>query len=302
MSGGEPVERGGLTAVPTGPVRQVIAGRIADLGGGTNVRRVLPTLGRRMVGAWCFFDHYGPDTAGSMDVWPHPHIGLQTVSWLLDGEVHHQDSLGSDALLKPGVLGLMTAGHGIAHAETTPSAGLLHGTQLWVALPSATADVPPTWDFHDEQPQATAPGAEIRVIMGSYDGAVSAGRAYSPLVGLDVTVLGSSQLVLEPGFEHAAAVVDGAVAVDGIDLPVGSLMYLGTGRRALSLRGSGRVLLLGGTPFEESIVMWWNFVARSHEEIDQARRAWSEQRRFGPVPGWTRRTPAPDLTVRLRPR
>ena len=302
MSRGEPVERGGLRSVPTGPVHDLMPGRVADLGGGTPVQRLLPTLGRRMVGAWCFLDHYGPDVAGSMDVWPHPHTGLQTVSWLLEGQVRHEDSLGSDAVLVPGTLGLMTAGRGIAHAETTSTPALLHGTQLWTALPDSARDIEPTWDLHARQPRASAPGAEISVILGAYDGAASAGRTFWPVVGLDVVVSGATSLVVEPEFEHAAAIVGGAVDVDGVALPAGSLLYLGTGRSALVLRGSGRILLLGGAPFDERIVMWWNLIARSHEEIVETRRQWEERDGFADVPGWTRRTPAPDIDVRLRPR
>jgi redox-sensitive bicupin YhaK (pirin superfamily) len=302
VSRGDPVERGGLTSTPTGPVHELIAGRLADLGPGTTVRRLLPTLGRRMVGAWCFFDHYGPDKAGSMDVPPHPHMGLQTVSWLLKGDVRHQDSLGSDVVLAPGALGLMTAGHGIAHAETSPQPELLHGAQLWVALPEDSRDTAPAWEHQASPPRAALPGAVVAVILGAYDGAHSPGRTYSPIVGLDVTVAGSAQLMLEPGFEHATAVTGGEVTVDGQPVPVGSLLYLGTGRRRLPLAGSGRVLLLGGTPFEERIVMWWNLVARSHEEIEHARGEWAAGERFKAVSGWARRTAAPPLTTHLRPR
>ncbi|HEX7354128.1 MAG TPA: pirin family protein [Mycobacteriales bacterium] len=302
MSGGDPVERGGLTSTPSGPVHELIPGRLASLGGGTNVRRLLPTLGRRMVGAWCFLDHYGPDRDGSMDVWPHPHTGLQTVSWLLDGWVRHQDSLGSDAVLAPGVLGLMTAGEGIAHAEVTPEPGLLHGAQLWVALPGHARHRPAAWDLHAMPPTVRVDGADVRVILGDYEGVASAGATYSPLVGLDVSVRGTSTVALERDFEHAAAVVAGAVTVDGQNVPVGSLLYLGTGRTALPLAGSGRMLLLGGEPFDERIVMWWNLVARSHDEVAEARRQWVDGERFAPVPGWSRRTEAPPLALTLKPR
>ncbi|HEY5335973.1 MAG TPA: pirin family protein [Mycobacteriales bacterium] len=302
MSRGDPVERGGLASTPTGPVHDLAPGRAADLGPGTTVRRLLPTLGRRMVGAWCFLDHYGPDALGTMDVWPHPHIGLQTVSWLFEGSVHHEDSLDNDDLLVPGVLGLMTAGHGIAHAETSPSPDVLHGAQLWVALPDDARDQAPAWDFHAELPAATLPGATVRVIVGAYEGATSPGRTYTPIVGLDVTVAGQGELVLEADFEHAASVIAGHVWVDGVDVPAGSLLYLGTGRRRLPLRGEGRLLLLGGEPFSEPIVMWWNLVGRSHDEIDEARRQWADGERFGAVPGWSRRTDAPPLALALKPR
>lgn len=302
MSGGDPVERGGRASTPTGPVHDLVPGRVADLGPGTTVRRVLPTLGRRMVGAWCFLDHYGPDVLGTMDVWPHPHIGLQTVSWLFEGSVHHEDSLANDDLLVPGVLGLMTAGHGIAHAETSPSPALLHGAQLWVALPEGARNHAPAWDVHAGQPTARLPGATVQVIVGAYGGATSPGRTYTPIVGLDVTVTGRVELALEADFEHAASVIDGRVEVDGVTVPAGSLLYLGTGRHRLPVRGEGRLLLLGGEPFPEPIVMWWNLVGRSHDEIDEARRQWVDGDRFGAVPGWSRRTDAPPLALALRPR
>jgi hypothetical protein len=255
-----------------------------------------------MVGAWCFLDHYGPDVEGTMDVWPHPHTGLQTVSWLLDGAIRHQDSLGSDALLVPGTLGLMTAGHGIAHAEVTPEPALLHGAQLWVALPDTARDRPAAWDLHALPPVVALPGGKVRVILGTHEGVTSPGATYTPIVGLDITVDGPVTLPVEPDFEYAAAVTVGPVAVDGQDLPPGSLLYLGTGRRTLSLAGSGRMLLLGGEPFEERIVMWWNLVARSHDEVAEARRQWVDGERFPAVPGWTRRSEAPALALTLKPR
>lgn len=301
MSGGDPVERGGLTSVPAGPVHELVPGRTADLGG-AQVRRLLPTLGRRMVGAWCFLDHYGPNPDGRMDVWPHPHTGLQTVSWLLDGAVRHQDSLGSDVVLVPGSLGLMTAGHGIAHSEVAPEAGLPHGAQLWVALPEDARDRAPAWDFRPAPPRIELPGADVRLVLGSYGDVSSPGVTYTPIVGLDVTVRGVARLEVEPDFEYAVAVTDGSVSVEGGDVPTGSLLYLGTGRRSLALDGAGRALLLGGEPFAERIVMWWNLVARSHEEIAEARRQWADGERFPAVPGWSRRTPAPPLTGTLRPR
>src|SRR3954471_14090278 len=155
----QPVARelGGLEGTTAGPALDLLPGREGQLGESTRVRRLLPALGRRLVGAWAFVDHYGPDDISSspgMQVAPHPHTGLQTVSWLLEGEVHHRDSLGSDAHIPPGELALMTAGHGIAHSEQSPAAHprLLHGAQLWVVLPDASRDVPPTFEHHGTLP------------------------------------------------------------------------------------------------------------------------------------------------------
>ncbi|MBN9099420.1 MAG: pirin family protein [Pseudonocardia sp.] len=287
-----PVEvcRGDATA---GPVRQLLPSRAVQLGAGTEVRRLLPTLGRRMIGAWCFVDHYGPDEIAArpgMDVPPHPHIGLQTVSWLLDGEVHHRDSLGSDVLIRPGELGLMTAGSGIAHSEQSPDphSPVLHGAQLWVALPGADRATEPRFEHHAGLPVVTEPGCRATVLLGELAGARSPGRVHSPLVGLDVTLDPGAhvRLPLEPDFEHAVLTVSGAPDVDGGELAPGSLCYLGSGRRDLAVRAraGGRFLLLGGVPFAEEIVMWWNFVARSGDEVAAARTRWAAGG-FGEVPG-----------------
>lgn len=304
------VRRGGTAETPTGPVLDLVTGKKAPLGDGTDVRRVLPTLGRRMVGAWCFFDHYGPDDISAspgMQVPPHPHTGLQTVSWLLEGTVHHRDSLGHDVVVGPGQLGLMTAGHGISHSEQSPvpHPALLHGTQLWVALPDSARDVTPAFEHHGDLPATTVDDAGVRVVLGSFGGVTSPGTTYSPMVGLDVTVAGRATLPLEPDFEYAAVAVEAGLTVDGVDLPIGSLLHLGTGRRALPVGGHGRLMLLGGEPFGEQIVMWWNLLGRSHEEIESFREQWqAADRRFGTVPGWRdERTSAPPLPGgRLRAR
>ncbi|GAA4864129.1 pirin family protein [Pseudonocardia benzenivorans] len=282
------------------PVRELLPARTVELGGSTRVRRLLPTLGRRMVGAWCFVDHYGPDdvaAAPGMQVPPHPHIGLQTVSWLLEGTVHHRDSLGSDRLIEPGELALMTAGRGIAHAEQSPDphAPVLHGAQLWVALPDGARAGDPRFEFHADLPVVTGRGLRATVLLGELAEAVSPGRVHTPLVGVDVELDAGADVVLplEPDFEHAVLTVSGAPDVDGV-LEPGSLCYLGCGRSQLRLRaGSGsRLLLLGGVPFGEEIVMWWNFVGRSGDEVRAAREAWQAEiggtgpARYGAVTGY----------------
>jgi hypothetical protein len=288
-----------------GPVREVLPARAVPLGEGTVVRRLLPTMGRRMVGAWCFVDHYGPDDIArepGMQVPPHPHTGLQTVSWLLDGEVHHRDSLGSDVLIRPGELGLMTAGAAIAHAEQSPDphAPVLHGAQLWVALPDAQRHRAPSFAHHADLPVLAEAGLRATLLLGELAGARSPGVVHTPLVGIDVDLgaAADAALPLEPDFEHAVLTVSGAPEVDGGELQPGSLCYLGTGRRTLRLRARtpSRLLLLGGLPFAEQIVMWWNFVARTGDEVAAARAAWQAELagapgpagrvRFGSVPGF----------------
>jgi redox-sensitive bicupin YhaK (pirin superfamily) len=302
---------GGLADVAPRPVHEFFAGREVVLGESTKVRRLLPNLGRRLVGPWCFVDHYGPDIVANtpgMQVPPHPHCGLQTVSWLLDGEVHHRDSIGSDQLIRPGELGLMTSGQGIAHAEVSPPAhpAQLHGVQLWVALPDGSRDVAPTWGHHAELPVHRDPGLSATVIMGELGGAVSPGTTYSPMVGADVALAADSAgaLPLEPEFEYALLAMSGSIEVENATLEVGSMLYLGCGRSELRLRSDGgaRVLLLGGVPFEEQIVMWWNFVARSNEEIIAAREQWTAGSRFGSVADSGYPLPAPPLPAgRLKP-
>jgi quercetin 2,3-dioxygenase len=303
---------GGRAGVAAQPVHEVFAGREVVLGESTKVRRLLPNLGRRLVGAWCFVDHYGPDgiaTGAGMQVPPHPHMGLQTVSWLLDGEVHHRDSLGSDQLIRPGELGLMTSGHAIAHAEQSPAShpALLHGVQLWVALPDADRDAAPAWAHHDALPAVSDTGMTATVIMGSLAGATSPGRAYSPLVGADIALdPGASALLpLEPDFEHAVLAMSGALEVDGVEVAPGAMLYLGCGRRDLRIGSEpgARALLLGGEPFDEQIVMWWNFVARTSEEIAAARESWAHGGRFGVVSGYDGdRLAAPPMPAgRLKP-
>ena len=296
-------------AATAGPVRELLPARAVPLGAGTIVRRLLPTLGRRMVGAWCFVDHYGPDEIAArpgMQVPPHPHIGLQTVSWILQGEVHHRDSLGSDLVIHPGELGLMTAGGGIAHSEVSPlSHGpVLHGAQLWVALPDAERAVVPAFDHHAGLPVLTAPGLRATVLLGDVDGAASPGAAFTPIVGVDVELTGPALLPLTPEFEHAVLTVSGTPEVDGGPLAPGSLGYLDSGRSSLRLSADApaRLLVLGGEPFVEQIVMWWNFVARSGEEVAAARDRW-QRGGFAEVPDSGPALHAPELPpTRLVPR
>ncbi|MFF1799174.1 pirin family protein, partial [Kitasatospora sp. NPDC058263] len=176
-----------------GPVRELLTGRQVPLGESTVVRRLLPNLGRRMVGAWCFVDHYGPDDIADepgMQVPPHPHMGLQTVSWLHQGEVLHRDSLGSLQTVRPYELGLMTSGRAISHSEESPRAHarFLEGAQLWVALPDAHRHTAPAFEHHADLPVVTAPGLRGTVILGSLDTATSPGTAYTPLVGADLAL------------------------------------------------------------------------------------------------------------------
>ncbi|WP_030743777.1 pirin family protein [Streptomyces sp. NRRL F-5135] len=308
-----PTVCGGRGFVVAEPVRELLSPRRVQLGESTEVRRLLPNLGRRMVGAWAFVDHYGPDDIADepgMQVPPHPHMGLQTVSWLHDGEVLHRDSLGSLQTIRPRELGLMTSGRAISHSEESPRvhARFLHGAQLWVALPGAHREVQPHFQHHTDLPEVTAPGLSATVILGALDGAVSPGTTYTPIVGADLTLArgAETRLPLEPDFEYAVLSMSGETAVDGVPVVPGSMLYLGCGRSELPLRAESDagLLLLGGEPFEEEIVMWWNFIGRSQADIEQAREDWTSGARFGEVHGYAgNRLAAPDLPpTPLKPR
>jgi quercetin 2,3-dioxygenase len=280
--------------------------------GGLAVRRLLPRRQRRLVGPWCFLDLFGPLAfAGGkpLDVPPHPHIGLQTVTWLLEGEALHTDSLGSRATAVPGALNLMTSGSGIAHAEETPPAhsGRLHGVQLWIALPDAHRDGPASFDHHPARPVVVAGrGAQATVILGDLLGVHAEGRTFSPLLAAEITCAagGEVHLPLDPGFEHAIVPLAGAQRADGTALEVETLYFIERGQRDLRLAGdtATRTLLLGGAPFDEKILMWWNFVARTTAEIEAARDDWEKGRRFGEVAAYDGpRLPAPRFTARPVP-
>ena len=307
---------GGRAAVAVEPVRDLLLGAAVPLGGprAMSVTRTLPNTSRRMVGAWCFLDYYGPDDisrSGGMRVPPHPHIGLQTVSWLVSGEVLHRDSLGNRQLVTPGQLNLMTAGHGIAHSEESPASHspMLHGVQLWTALPDRDRHVSPHFVHLPKLPELSDSGISVSVIMGEFGGAVSPADVYSPLAGVEVVLdaRADTRLPLQPDWEYAALILTGAVEVDGLVQSPGPLLYLGSGRVDLTLvaERASRLLVIGGEPFEEHIVMWWNYVGRDHDDIAIAREDWVRaDTRFGPVHGYRGdRLPAPPLpSVRLKPR
>jgi quercetin 2,3-dioxygenase len=288
------------------PTWELLEGRDVVLGGTRNmpVVRTLPNKERRMVGAWCFVDHYiGQDP---MRVPPHPHTGLQTVTWLVEGEVRHTDSVGSDQTIRPGQLNLMTAGRGIAHAEQSPpdATPVLHGLQLWVALPDAYRWTDPGFEHHADLPRFESGGVLGTVLMGELDGAVSPATAYTPLVGAELSIAGTGEIPLRQDWEYAAVTIDGEPVVDGDPLERGSLLYLGCGRSSVMLGGAGRLFLMGGEPFAEQIVMWWNFIGRSHEEIATFREDWGSARGFGEVRGFDGDPlPAPALPgTPLKPR
>jgi redox-sensitive bicupin YhaK (pirin superfamily) len=266
----------------------------ATVGEGFEIRRALPNRHRRMVGAWCFLDHAGPATyaAGSgLTIGPHPHIGLQTFSWMIEGRILHTDSLGYRQWIHPGQVNLMTAGRGISHAEESPAdaPGRFQLAQLWIALPDAERHREPSFRHYPELPLLERGGFRITVLAGTFAGERAPPEVFSPLVGLDLAATGPSraELPLDPGFEHGVMALEGAAAVDGEPLAAGSLLYVAPGRDRLAVEATAaaRLLLIGGRPFGEEVLLWWNFVARSYDEMEQATRDWLEGSRFGEVRG-----------------
>jgi len=266
---------------------EVMVPREVPLGGlrAMTVRRTLPQRQRSLIGAWCFVDHYGPDRVadtGGMNVAPHPHTGLQTVSWLFEGEIEHRDSAGNHAMVRPGQVNLMTAGRGISHSEvSTPEATTLHGAQLWVALPDADRHTDPGF-VHHEPPLLEGDGWTARVLLGSLLGDTSPVPTYTPLLGAELRLGPDTGVSLEvdPDFEHGVLVDAGPLTVGGVEAKPADLAYVPPGGDRLELRSYDeevRLLLLGGPPFGEPIVMWWNFVGRSHEEIVAFREEWQAQ-------------------------
>lgn len=286
-------------AAPAPPVLEVTPSHQTEVGG-VRVRRALPRRARRTVGAWCFADHLGPTSgtdADPMDVGPHPHTGLATVTWLLSGRLLHTDSLGTEQLVQAGQLNLMTAGRGVSHAEeqVRGTGAPLHGLQLWVAQPDATRHGEGAFEHHGALPQAELPGAVTTDLVGG----ASPARADTDLLGLDLALHGGTAVLpLEPQREHALVVLEGAVALEGQRVQPGALAYLGTGRQELELEAEGpaRAVLLGGEPFEAPVVVWWNFVGRDRDELTRAYEEWEDgdgSGRYGRVQSALPRIPAP---------
>jgi quercetin 2,3-dioxygenase len=279
--------------------------------GALKVSRALPVKGRRMIGPWCFLDRYGPLTFSDgrpMDVAPHPHIGLQTVTWLLEGEVVHDDSLGCEAIVRPGSVNVMTSGRGITHAERTPSvnSGRLNGIQLWAALPDAHRQIAASFQHVEKVPIFERSEGIAQVFAGAISEVASPAHHYSEILGADVRVHRGHALALplRSAYEYAVLVLAGDCIVNGQWLEERVLYYLGSRRSevAFSSREGGRLLLIGGPPFPETIVMWWNFVARTPDEIVNARADWEARRTFGEVRAYDGpRLSAPTLVRPARP-
>lgn len=289
---------------------QRIASRTSSLGEGLTVARTLPSRGRRMIGAWCFLDHVGPVQFGpdqGMHVGAHPHTRLQTFTWMIEGEILHRDSLGNAQVIRPGQVNLMTAGYGISHTEDAVQPGQrMHAAQLWIALPDAVAECPPSFDHYPVLPQwedADAPRVRCALMAGQYENHTAPTAVHTPLLGLELLNTGNTPadvtLALAPDFEHGLMALEGSFGLAGQEFVMDELAYVAAGpsQAILQLAAGARVLLLGGTPLDESVTMWWNFLGPDLASIRGYRAEWeAASPRFGSVQGGeNRRIVAPDL-------
>ncbi|NMO15898.1 pirin family protein [Pyxidicoccus fallax] len=292
---------------PECAVETIVVPRTRDLGDGFEVRRALPSVRRRMVGPFIFFDQMGPAAFRSghgLDVRPHPHIGLATVTYLFEGEILHRDSLGTVQSIRPGAVNWMVAGRGIAHSERTPpelrpTGGKLFGIQIWVAIPKEHEETAPSFAHTPAEslPVVEDGGARVRLIAGSLYGARSPVRTLSELFYADVVLAAGARVPLDAGHEERAAyVAEGSVELGGDTYTVGQLMVLRPGVDVV-LKGLGptgaRVLLFGGEPMDGPRHIWWNFVSSSRERIEQAKEDWKAHR-VGQVPEETEFIPLPE--------
>lgn len=299
------------------PAIQRYAARQSIVGDDTPIARVLPQRDRRMICAWCFLDHAGPvqfaPTKG-LHVGAHPHIGLQTFTWMIEGEVLHRDSLGYEQIIRPGQVNLMTAGRGVAHTEDSLQDGSrLHAVQLWIALPEAECQREPAFCNYADLPTFGQGGFRATLLAGEFAGRRAPTQVFSPLVGLDLSCAGpaSAMLPLDATFEYGALVLRGEATVAGESLAASELLYVAPGRHELAIEAgaAAQILLLGGTPFDEDIMVWWNFVARTQQDLVQALADWNANPngggRFGQVRSGSHAAPlrAPSLEgVQLKPR
>ena len=278
---------------------------------GIEISRTLPNARKRMIGAWAFADHFGPTVqADGMVVAAHPHTGLQTATWLIEGSIEHRDSLGSVQQILPGQVNIMTAGQGISHSELSQiGPENLHAVQLWVALPQQFSGIQPLFEHRADLPVLQLDGAKATVFAGDFGDSSAKMTIFSELVGLELDFEGNARLSLplRPDFEYGLLMVGGSAQVNGQHVAENELLYIEVGESELNITTTtpAKAILVGGVPFGEKIVMWWNFVASSQKEITEAREQWNARdARFGDfedqIGGWI---PAPELPhVNLQPR
>lgn len=281
---------------PERPMTTIVEPRVHDLGNGFLVRRAVPTLQARSVGPFVFVDHMGPvvfERGHGMDVRPHPHIGLATVTFLWDGAIHHRDTLGSDQVIRPGDINWMTAGRGIAHSERTPAeervaGSQAHGMQTWIALPKTHEETAPAFFHHPAAtlPQQQRAGAWLRVLAGRAYGEESPVQVFSDTLNVAIDLAPDAELALDDGHaERALYILEGEAQLDGRDIPARHLVLPDRGTRpVLRALTPLKAMLLGGEPLDGHRHLWWNFVSSSKERIEQAKQDWLEGR-FGSIEG-----------------
>lgn len=285
---------------------EVREGRSANIGH-LGIVRVLPTKNRRTIGPWCFADLMQADDVDRpppLEIGPHPHIGLATVTWLFAGSALHSDSLGTEQLIRPGQLNLMTAGHGIAHAEegvdtgdTWEASGTM-GVQMWLAQTEATRHGSSVFQHLADLPETHIGPSQAKVLIGELEGARSPAEFAHPAIGVDLTLGGPTPIPIDPTFEHGVVPIDKPIRVGDDIVDPGSLAIVPPGRHELRLTARSspaRLMLLGGEPLGDEVKMWWNFVARTTDELTEAWHDWSvgNEDRFGPVPTGLDRMEAP---------
>lgn len=271
-------------------VSQKIKTRTALVGDNITIRRALPHHDRKTIGAWCFLDHFGPlDLANTegLRVGPHPHIGLQTFTYPLVGEILHRDSLGSKQKIQPGQINLMTAGKGISHSEESLPDTVLHGVQLWIALPDGVRHMEPNFIHYENIPSLKLDNLQINILAGEFLNSVSPVKVYSPLVGLELIAMEdtTTNLSLNPKFEYGILPLIGNIEIANDIVDIDTLLYLPCGKPSMlvHVQKGSRILIIGGEPFQEDILIWWNFVARTKEEMIEATSAWNNHTAFGEV-------------------
>ncbi|WP_104499860.1 pirin family protein [Acinetobacter indicus] len=284
--------------------------RRAEIGQGTVIKRALPSHHKRMIGAWCFLDHAGPVSfpqGDGLDVGPHPYIGLQTFTWMIEGTLMHTDSIGSKQLIRPKQVNLMTAGQGISHTEVAPEQEThMHAAQLWIALPDAKRNMPSRFDHYPELPVVSRDGVEFTVLVGEFLETRSPVEVHSPLLAVDLTAAETvrTRLQLNPAFEYGFMALEGTAHINQHELNEDNMVVLEPGLQdiEIELHQGARVLLLGGEPFKSAILLWWNFVGRTQDELSEARDQWVNQDpRFGSIPDYNGpRLEAPALPDKMR--
>ena len=284
--------------------------RSAEIGQGTLIKRALPSRHKRMIGAWCFLDHAGPvnfPQGEGLDVGPHPHIGLQTFTWMIEGSIMHTDSLGTKQLIRPKQVNLMTAGYGISHTEVAPDTEThMHTAQLWIALPDDQRNMAPRFDHYPDLPVVQQDGVEFTILVGEFLNTTSPVLVHSELLGVDIysETRTTTRLPLNPKFEYGLMMLEGTATVHGHELNDENMLVLEPGLTEiqLDLHAGARLLLLGGLPFESPILLWWNLVGRTQEELSIAREQWiNHDPRFGTIPDYDGpRLEAPTFPAKMR--